>query len=108
MWANDSLWFEVAIISIGFTLGHIAFGLFEERTPRWRKLLKYVLTLIIGLTISIYVGRSAMFTFFGIMSLAVIYIHFVLLPKKGINGWTGEPKKKYYEFRGWDQNIFKD
>jgi hypothetical protein len=30
----------------------------------------------------------------------------MLLPKKGINGWTGEPKSKYYDFRGWDKNIF--
>ena len=64
MWANDSLWFEVAIISIGFTLGHITFGLFEERTPRWRKLLKYVLTLIIGLSISIYVSKIGHVYFF--------------------------------------------
>ncbi len=26
--------------------------------------------------------------------------------KKGINGWTGEPKGRYYEFRKWDKNIF--
>jgi len=36
-------------------------------------------------------------------------VHGYILPrKKGINGWTGEPKSKYYEFRGWDKNIFKD
>src|SRR5258708_22258642 len=26
--------------------------------------------------------------------------------KKGINGWTGEPKSKYYEFRKWNKDIF--
>jgi hypothetical protein len=30
-----------------------------------------------------------------------------MLPKKGINGWTGEPKSKYYEYRKWDKDIFK-
>jgi len=25
-----------------------------------------------------------------------------------INGWTGEPKSKYYEFRGWDKPIVND
>ena len=35
------------------------------------------------------------------MSLAVVYVHAVWLPSKGINGWTGEPKDKYYELRGW-------
>jgi hypothetical protein len=24
------------------------------------------------------------------------------LPKQGVNGWTGEPKEKYYQLRGWD------
>lgn len=23
------------------------------------------------------------------------------LPKKGINGWTAEPREKYYALRGW-------
>ncbi len=39
--------------------------------------------------------------------IPVIYIHGFYLPRKGINGWTGEPKSKYYEFRKWDKNIFK-
>jgi hypothetical protein len=34
-------------------------------------------------------------------ALPVLYIHLWLLPSKGINGWTGEPKEKYYAFRGW-------
>jgi hypothetical protein len=41
--------------------------------------------------------------------LPIIYIHGYILPRKyGINGWTGEPKSKYYKFRGWDMNIFKN
>ena len=24
------------------------------------------------------------------------------LLKQGVNGWTGEPKEKYYQLRGWD------
>lgn len=39
--------------------------------------------------------------------IPVIYVHAVLLLRKGINGWKGEPKGKYYEFRGWwNKNIF--
>jgi hypothetical protein len=35
----------------------------------------------------------------------VVFIHAWWLPKKkGINGLTGEPKEKYYEFRGWTKN----
>jgi hypothetical protein len=30
-----------------------------------------------------------------------VAIHMWWLPKHGINGWTGEPKEKYHELRGW-------
>jgi hypothetical protein len=36
--------------------------------------------------------------------LPVVYIHAISLPKNGINGWTAEPKEKYYELRGWDKS----
>ncbi len=108
MWNTDTLWFEVAIVSIFFLLGHIYFGHFEERSPKWRKLLKYLVTLSIIVFISIYVGRVYALAILGLSLIPVIYVHGVLLPRKGINGWTGEPKSKYYEFRGWDKNIFKD
>ena len=41
--------------------------------------------------------------FLGIMIIPVLIIHIWWLPKKGINGWTGEPKEKYYELRGWSK-----
>ena len=43
---------------------------------------------------------------FEVSMLQVIYVHGVLLPGKGINGLTGEPKGKYCNFRGWDKDIF--
>jgi hypothetical protein len=46
------------------------------------------------------------FLILGLTLIPIFYIHAMLLPKKGINGWTGEPKSKYYDFRGWDKNIF--
>ena len=106
MWSTNSLWFEVALVTIFFLLGHIYFGHFEERSPKWRKLLKYIVTLAIMLALSVFFGRAVALITLGLMVLPVIYVHGILLPKKGINGWTGEPKGKYYEFRGWDKNIF--
>ena len=108
MWKTDSLWFEVAVVSILILLGHIFLGHFEERSPKWRKLAKYISVLVIVLAMSTYWGRTVAFIVLGFSLLPVIYIHAVLLPRKGINGWTGEPKGKYYEFRGWDKNIFDD
>ena len=108
MWNTNTLWFEVAIVSILILAGHIFLGHFEERTSKWRKLLKFIITLIIIISISVFFGRAIAFSILAISFLPVIYIHAILLPKKGINGWTGEPKAKYYEFRKWNKNIFND
>ena len=32
--------------------------------------------------------------------IAALVIHVWWLPKHGINGWTGEPKEKYYDLIG--------
>jgi hypothetical protein len=108
MWQTNSLWFEVAIVSVVFTFGHIFFGHFEERTARWRLVLKYILGLVLMLSISYFVSRTIALTFLGLWVIPFIYVHCYLLPKKGINGLTGEPKAKYYELRGWDTDIFKE
>jgi hypothetical protein len=101
MWNTESLWVEVAVVSTITAVGSIFFGHFEERTPKWRKVLK-LLSFIIGTTvISAAAGRIWAFTFIGISLLIVVYVHAIWLPRKGINGWTGEPKDKYYELRGW-------
>jgi hypothetical protein len=106
MWNTDSLWFEITIVTIVFLLGHICLGHFEERSPKWRKLLKYIVTVAIIVAISVYAGRVYALSILGLAFIPVVYIHGILLPRKGINGWTGEPKGKYYDFRGWDKNIF--
>jgi uncharacterized membrane protein YoaK (UPF0700 family) len=106
MWNTNTLWFEVALVSAMYALGHIFFGHFEERTSKWRKLLKYLLTLTVVVCISLYAGRIYSIILLIVSLLPVIYIHAFLLPKRGINGWTGEPKSHYYDFRGWDKNIF--
>lgn len=106
MWSTNSFWFEITIVTIFFLLGNIFLGHFEERSPKWRKITKYMATLIIILSISFFFGRTTALVILGLTLIPVAYIHGVILPRKGINGWTGEPKAKYYEFRGWDKNIF--
>jgi hypothetical protein len=105
MWNINSLWFEVSIVSITFLLGHIFLGHFEERAPKIKKLAKYIVTLFAVVLLSAYFGRTAALTIYGIMFIPVLYIHGIWLPKKGINGWTGEPRDKYYELRGWDKDV---
>lgn len=106
MWNTDTIWFDVAVISIMILFGHIFLGHFEERSPKWRKVLKYLVTLVIFISFSVYFGRLVAFFVLGLAIIPVVYIHAVFLPRKGINGWTGEPKSKYYDLRGWDKNIF--
>lgn len=101
MWNTDSLWFEVAIVSSITAVGSIFFGHFEEKTPKWRRVLKLGFFIAITSLLSAYVGRVWAMTFLGVMLLAVLYVHAIWLPGKGINGLTGEPREKYYKLRGW-------
>lgn len=107
MWTTESFWFEIAIVSIVYAIGNMVFGHFEEQTPKWRRVLKYVLTVLIVCLLSYFFGRPVSMTVLGLFFIPVLYVHGYYLPrKKGINGLTGEPKSKYYEFRGWNKNIF--
>jgi hypothetical protein len=109
MWSTNSLWFEIALVSIIYAVGNIVFGHFEERTPKVRRVGKYLLTLVLICVLSLLFGRTVAMIVLAGFSLPLLYVHGYYLPrKKGINGWTGEPKSRYYEFRGWDKDIFKD
>lgn len=100
-WNYDSLWLEVAIVCGMFAFGGIFMGHFEERTPRWRRVAKLLFFLALTTTVSTYLGRSWTFAMLAAVLLFGLYVHVILLPSKGINGWTGEPRDKYYALRGW-------
>jgi len=91
-----------------FAFGHIFFGHFEIHTAKWRKALKLVLFICLAVAITSTVGRAWTLAFLGVMTLAVVIIHAIVLPAKGINGWTGEPKEKYYKMRGWEKYLKQD
>jgi hypothetical protein len=106
MWSTSTIWFEISIVTIFYLLGNIYFGHFEERSPKWKKLVKYLITLAIIISLSVFFGRSVALAVLAATLIPLVYVHGILLPRKGINGWTGEPKGRYYDFRGWDKNIF--
>ena len=107
MWATNSLWLEIAVVSMIYAIGNMVMGHFEERTPKLRRVAKYLLTLIIICIVSFYFGRSISMILLAAFFLPILYVHGYFLPKKkGINGWTGEPKSRYYEFRKWNKDIF--
>ena len=102
---TDTLWLEIAVVCGLTAFGSIFFGHFEEHTPKFRRVLKLILFNLIVVLISKYLGRVWSFGFLGIMLLGVAYIHAVWLPGKGINGLTGEPKRKYYALKGWTRFL---
>lgn len=78
-----------------FAIGNICFGHFEEHKPKWIRLLKVVITLVIVLGLVSAAGRAWAYGVLVLPLLVAAYIHLRWLPQHGINGWTGEPKDKY-------------
>lgn len=100
MWQADSLWFEVAIVMAIAGVGSILLGHFEEHKPKWRRLLKIAIILAAVLTVSATVGRIWAFGLLALLLVVALFLHAWWLPKHGVNGWTGEPRERYYELIG--------
>lgn len=98
-----SLWFEIVLVSIAVALGHICLGHLEVKTSKSKKFLEYLSTLVLIVALSARFGRRVALTVYGLLFLPVLYIHLIDLPRKGVNGWTAEPKERYYELRGWTE-----
>ena len=98
------MWLEVAVRASIFAIGTILFGHFEEGTPKWRRRLKFFLFIGITILITETAGRFWFFVFLGVSFIAPLIIHLWWLPQHGINGWTGEPKDKYYALRDWKRS----
>ncbi len=107
MWDLNTYWFDVAMVGAIYAIGNIVMGHFEEHTPKWRRIAKYLATIGIVVALAHFWGRAAAYGVIGIVFLFALYVHLVALPRRGINGWTGEPKSKYYELRGWDKSKLK-
>ncbi len=95
----DTLWFEVAVMTGVFAVGQMFFGTFAARTPPWQRLLKLVMFTALTSTVSVTLGRAWFFILLGCLALAVLFIHALYLPRRGVNGLTGEPIAKYDALR---------
>lgn len=101
------MWFEIAVVASLLLFYQIIFGHFEEKTPRWRMVAKHALGILIFVSVSYFFGRFWFWVSLVAMHIPVFIIHGWWLPKHGVNGWTGEPKEKYYEMRGWKMDWKK-
>jgi len=81
--------------------GNIMFRHFDPHLPLWRRLAKSGVALAVTAIVSYYFGRTGVIITFAVILVPLIYIHGIWLPRHGVNGWTGEPKEKYYALRGW-------
>ena len=102
MWRTDTYWFDVAIATSVLMLGHLYFGRFEEHRPRWRRLLKSLVLVAAMVGTTAWAGRAWMFVFLGVIAVGVLIIHAWWLPRQGVNGWTAEPRDRYYALVGLD------
>jgi hypothetical protein len=101
MWSINTIWFDVALVSSLVAVGSILLGHFEEGVPKWQRLFKFVRALTLFVVVSATLGSVWVYGLLALLLSSVVVVHLWWLPKHGINGWTGEPKEKYYELRGW-------
>lgn len=98
---NSPYWFELAVSFGLMCIGNIVLQPFAEGVPKWRRVAKMFLGGAISVYVSAMAGREWFYVMVGLITVFVLVVHGWWLPKKGINGWTAEPKEKYYALRGW-------
>jgi hypothetical protein len=102
MWRTDTPWFDVALIATLLAFGNAWFGRFAEHEPRWRRTAKIVVGLTLFTGVSVAAGRGWMYAAVAVTLAAVTVVHAWWLPKHGVNGWTAEPRERYYALLGLD------
>ena len=92
---------DMAAVAAILVFGNVKFHHFDPHLPLWKRAAKALVA--VGLTgvISHYFGRIGVLIAIGIAAIPVVFIHAIWLPRHGVNGWTGEPREKYYALRGW-------
>ena len=95
---------DLSIVAALLVFGNVKLRHFEPRMPLWRRVLKILVILALTAVISHYLGRTGVVIGIGLGLLFFLYIHAIVLPRHGVNGWTAEPREKYYALRGWPLN----
>ena len=91
---------ELLVLLVLLTLGSTIFAVFEVETPRWRKVLKWLI--VIGGTLGLYYSVGHLAVLFPIIAGGVgSMVHLSWCRKHGIHPIYATPRRKYYELRQW-------
>jgi hypothetical protein len=95
MWTLESRWFDVAVLTASLVVLTVVFDRFERHKPAWRRLAKIAVLVGLVLVLIESLGRAWGYAILGLLLLAGTALHFTVLSRLGINGWTGEPRDKF-------------
>src|SRR4051812_35306629 len=100
------MFLDVAAVAGFLAFGNVLFRPLDPFLPLSRRVLKTFAALTVTALLSYAFGHTGVLVAFGLTMVPLLYIHAIWLPRNGVNGWTGEPKEKYYALRGWsvDEN----
>lgn len=91
---------ELGVLFALATVASSVFDRFEVETPAWRKLLRWIFAGALTLGAFHWIGHWSLALLAGFAGLGV-FVHVLWCAKHGINALTAEPRRKYYELRGW-------
>lgn len=94
---------ELLLMNVLIMTGFVFFGHFEEKTARWRRVLKWVVYMTVALLLIPSVGRPWSFLVIVFPALLGVSVHLWWCRKHSIHPLTAEPRDKYYALRGWRQ-----
>ena len=92
---------DLLILGALYSVGFLLFNQFEERTPPWRRLLKWVIFMGIFALLSGTAGRPWPYIAFFCIGLAGGIVHIYWCRKHGIGLFIPRPREKYYKLRKW-------
>ena len=92
---------ELAVLLAIRAIGGIVFGRFDVDDAVSKKLIKWIA--IDGGTVALYylIGHWALAVRIGLFAAATT-AHFIACRREGFDPITATPRRKYYEFKGWD------
>ena len=95
MGASDSRWVDVAALTTLLVVLTVVFDRFERHKPAWRRVGKIAVLVALVLVAIEALGRAWGYGVLGLMLVIGTAFHFAVLSKRGISGWTGEPREKF-------------